>query len=103
MGLYEEYRKDEQRCKTERIKYVAWLKETEAGDEDDDVDNDDAVLAELDTQLSLRDGDGLRDQNIMRNPGLSFKHISKNKWSDFLNQIAANFEMNIPSTKLSKT
>merc|ERR1712228_753810 len=57
---------------------------------------------ELDTQLSLQDGNGLKN-DIMRNPGLDFKHISKNKWIDFLKGIAANFEMNVPSTQLSKT
>ena len=99
--LYREYRTDENRCKAERKKYVEWLKDT-AEDNDDDDENDEAVLAELDTQLSIRDDDGDRN-GIMRNPGLSFKHISKNKWIDFLKLIAANFKMNIPSTELSKT
>ena len=39
----------------------------------------------------------------MKNPGLAFKHISKNKWTNFIDGIADHFQMNVHSNTISST
>eukprot|EP01083_Nonionella_stella_P199884 732606_1 len=101
--LHKQFKNDNLRCQNDRPKYVTFLKSLNA---------DGNVEDEISTQLTMRDDDdddATNDNNNrrkskskrMKNPGLAFKHISKNKWVHFIDNIANNFQMNVLSTKIS--
>ena len=101
--LQKQFKKDDQRCKDDRVKYVEFLRYKKENNLDD--------ADEIQTQLSFKDMD--LDKKVseypsgqpkrMKNPGLAFKHISKNKWNQYIDGIASNFRMNVKSSAISST
>jgi len=96
--LQSRFRNDNVRCQRDRQVYLRWMMENKGGDD-------------FTQQLTIHsgdDGDMHTSSNVgggknkqMRNPGLSFKHISKNKWTGFLDDIADHFQMNVRSQTVS--
>eukprot|EP01084_Bolivina_argentea_P313577 543028_1 len=95
--LQKRYKDDNERCKRKRVEYVAYL----AKKQEEGVD-------ELTTQITMRDDDDgagaakeelalTHSKDKMKNPALQFKHISKSKWTAFVDRMSSNFKMNVPS------
>eukprot|EP00485_Elphidium_margaritaceum_P015088 CAMPEP_0202731060 /NCGR_PEP_ID=MMETSP1385-20130828/186951_1 /ASSEMBLY_ACC=CAM_ASM_000861 /TAXON_ID=933848 /ORGANISM="Elphidium margaritaceum" /LENGTH=2462 /DNA_ID=CAMNT_0049397343 /DNA_START=90 /DNA_END=7479 /DNA_ORIENTATION=- len=100
-------REDNLRCKRDRVKYLDFMQQTKAGDDfrqmltmHDDDDGGDGG-SKLNVTIPKSAAAAGKQAKQMRNPGLAFKHISKNKWLTFIDKIADQFQMNVRSKTVS--